>query len=461
MMQPSAGIVFLVMLTLAGVMAGVVLLLVGRRLRRVDNHPTCRRCRFDLIGLGPEHDTCPECGAALSGERAIRVGNRRAHRGVVALGAVVVLASLLIGSGLVALRVSGADANTFKPVWLLTREARGSGTSSSKALAELGRRMQADALAERTTKELVALGLARQADLGRPWDTAWGDFLDAAWANGAMSGEDRATFVLQGVQFSLRVRGRIVVDAPLGVRLAFTPARLGSSSNVEVRFFLRSLTIGGEDNTAEIKGRFSIAGTSFSSSTSTPQKILHAPLGPQDLVSEWDLSIADGQAEGEMIHRTILLRKPVTVAPAGTPPVEAVTDPRVREALLAKLSVSVLRVREGTPQTCDIQVDFEGLACHLVGEIYLRESTPANAPPGFVAREWLVTPHFLGPDRGHQSSAWDASPLQGPAPLDVSVVDVVFKPGVEQAAGNPDVESMWGEELVIPGVKVERLPAKK
>lgn len=58
--------------------AGVVLLGWAWRGRRVDDHPVCRKCRFDLYGL-PEPEACPECGAALGGAGAVRIGNRRRH----------------------------------------------------------------------------------------------------------------------------------------------------------------------------------------------------------------------------------------------------------------------------------------------------------------------------------------------------------------------------------------------
>jgi hypothetical protein len=49
-------------LTLFG-LAGLILLVLGVRGWRIDDHPVCRRCRFDLVGVYPAIGACPECGA--------------------------------------------------------------------------------------------------------------------------------------------------------------------------------------------------------------------------------------------------------------------------------------------------------------------------------------------------------------------------------------------------------------
>jgi len=44
---------------------GVSVFWRGWRGRRIDNHPWCRKCRFDLHGLWPGAARCPECGIDL------------------------------------------------------------------------------------------------------------------------------------------------------------------------------------------------------------------------------------------------------------------------------------------------------------------------------------------------------------------------------------------------------------
>ena len=56
---------------------GLALLLLGVRGRRIDDHPICRRCGFDLFGLPAGSERCSECGAEVRRRRAIRIGRRK------------------------------------------------------------------------------------------------------------------------------------------------------------------------------------------------------------------------------------------------------------------------------------------------------------------------------------------------------------------------------------------------
>src|SRR5688500_6972626 len=73
---------------------GFVLAWAGWRGRRVNNHPLCRRCGFDLTGRPPDSARCAECGADLSDRCAIRVGQRECRRRPLAAGVVLILLTL-------------------------------------------------------------------------------------------------------------------------------------------------------------------------------------------------------------------------------------------------------------------------------------------------------------------------------------------------------------------------------
>ena len=83
------------------VLIGMCLLAVGLRGRRVNDHPVCRRCKFDLVGLYPDAGRCPECGAPLSG-RAVRRGVRMYRPLLAGTGGALCLLGVAIGgAGLV------------------------------------------------------------------------------------------------------------------------------------------------------------------------------------------------------------------------------------------------------------------------------------------------------------------------------------------------------------------------
>lgn len=123
---PSLILSFLSLLTLA----------LSLRGRRIDTHPTCRRCKFDLINL--PSTTCPECGANLEAPKAIRTGNRQRLRRL-AIFSCFLLVIGVAGSGLSIYGTTRKiDWYTYKPVWWLRLDAKyGSQESVTHATNEL------------------------------------------------------------------------------------------------------------------------------------------------------------------------------------------------------------------------------------------------------------------------------------------------------------------------------------
>jgi ribosomal protein L37E len=56
---------------------GLALTFRGLRGVRLDDHPLCRRCGYDLYGAPAGTTTCTECGADLARPRAMKIGHRR------------------------------------------------------------------------------------------------------------------------------------------------------------------------------------------------------------------------------------------------------------------------------------------------------------------------------------------------------------------------------------------------
>lgn len=156
-----------------------LLLCVGIRGRRIDDHPLCRKCGFDLFGLPTSSGRCPECGRELGRRRSVRVGHRRRRRGVLMAATPL----LLLGGGTLGAlgyaKWRGLDVYKYKPVSWLVREMKYADLRPAAA-AELAARIVDGRLDDATLERLVEQALAHQADRSQPWIKEWGGFVEVA-----------------------------------------------------------------------------------------------------------------------------------------------------------------------------------------------------------------------------------------------------------------------------------------
>jgi hypothetical protein len=81
-------------------LVGALLFVRGWRGRKVNDHPICGRCGFDLVGtvtaqLGVGAEICPECGASLLVQGMVQHGLKERRKALIAAGVVVLLGSVL------------------------------------------------------------------------------------------------------------------------------------------------------------------------------------------------------------------------------------------------------------------------------------------------------------------------------------------------------------------------------
>jgi hypothetical protein len=122
----------LLALSILPLIVATALLILGLRGRRIDDHPLCRRCGFDLVGLPRTSTVCSECGTDLSAKRAIRTGHR-VRRGPMMAMSIALLIPSLLWIGIVGYAAAGgADWMSCKPVWLLLRDAQSDNASMAE-----------------------------------------------------------------------------------------------------------------------------------------------------------------------------------------------------------------------------------------------------------------------------------------------------------------------------------------
>ena len=175
----------LVLFTILGLVAIVLafgLMVFARRGRRVDDHPLCRKCRYDLSG-STDADAglpyaCPECGRSLDRRRAVRIGNRVRRTGFIWVGLLLILIGLCTLTGVGFVGKERFVAVQSRPDWMLILQVNY--LQDHAAIGELYHRGEFGMLDQDQYDRLLPTALDVQADLATPWDPVWGDFIEQA-----------------------------------------------------------------------------------------------------------------------------------------------------------------------------------------------------------------------------------------------------------------------------------------
>jgi hypothetical protein len=234
-----------VLLLLVGVAAlGALLVALGRRGRRINDHPQCTWCGFDLHGVFPGVATCPECGAGLlrkHGPRTVRVGVRVRQRGMIVAGVVaLVLATLPMGLiGYAA--VTGTAIAKHLPLGGLELLVRFGGQARADEVAnELTDRMVRGTLDAGQTARAVEMAIAYQGDATREWTRAWADLLERCRLSGLTAAQEGLIVAQALAKLSVRLvtRPKVARGAFVPVDIEPGPARLATDQQVQVHVVL-------------------------------------------------------------------------------------------------------------------------------------------------------------------------------------------------------------------------------
>lgn len=109
--------VLLIAAILAVALPPTGLLVFALRGRRIDDHPLCRSCHFDLTGLPETSTQCPECGKNVTAPGAIRIGHRQTRIGLALTSAAALALSLLTLAAIIYALLTSADLSPYKPLW--------------------------------------------------------------------------------------------------------------------------------------------------------------------------------------------------------------------------------------------------------------------------------------------------------------------------------------------------------
>ena len=442
----------LIVLALLGLLlASVAMLVAGLRGRRVDDHPVCRRCGFDLVGAPAGSTACPECGADVTRHGAVRAGNRVRRGGLIAGGAVLMLlgAGPLAMVGLVGLR--GVDLTQYKPASMIIREVGGPDATMRPALRELTRRLRAGGLSDAQVNALADRALAGQADRSRPWAPQWGQFLEAARDEGRLDQGRWDRYLDQSFVTAMVIRRRIRRGDPIPLSITGDLPRVGTKE----RFALSldgpaPLVVAGETlsaGTPDARGRpprrTRVVGMpAVTLVYPDPAALARVPDGEHLARAGVNVTIQDvGGAASHPPYRTsVQLDAKFTLLPADEPSVHPVT---LAEGLLDRVRESVtaeLVVPESGPARLDLRSRRSPV--NDVFGVFLR---------GAGAADWPVATVVLGPDGEYVLTT------NAPAGLLAGRVDVVLRSDPQASVESLYWSGIWPEDVLLEDVPVARL----
>ncbi len=490
--------------------AGVALLVHGVRGRRIDDHPVCRACAFDLVGVYPGAIVCPECGANTDAAGAIRVGRRRKRRWAIASGTLVVIVLLGGGGAIGWAAARNYDWNRAKPLWWLMLEAEHGGLATvGSSLTEVIRRSDSGSLGSAARQRLAERALAAQADASRPWSARWGDLFEAAWIDGLVEPDQIARYAKQSILPKLVARERVtrgdsiaislVVECRMGtrkpmvVRVTNHGVRLGdkpvfATQMLDQYTFGHSLRVRRADRPWRPGGDGAIMGVVVAADQVLPRgAMIPQPADRAGLASgelrtrlefgvrtvdpgtspgglgaynamekpgtEWDDAgwVEGAVAEtGEVACWRQEFTSAITVLPEAQASVALVTDATLAEQIRAALQVEPLRYDAEWGMTKGAVRLVRQIPIDCAFDVIWRIGDREFAIGSVVYRRSALADVELGAfTRG------DFVETGIKLPADTQAVDLILRPSVKRAAGTPDITRIWDGEIVFERVRIE------
>jgi hypothetical protein len=222
-------------LLLAAALTGLLMLWFGWRGRRLNDHPVCGWCRFDLHGVYPDSVTCPECGAGLKRDGAVRIGVRRRSTALVLAGAMLAAMPIVPFGAIAWAGLTGTNIDRYKPLGVLLWESRLSDSSRLDAIAD---EIMSRAMARRFDKaqyaRVIDAMLDLQADHSGPWSEKWGDLHERAKLDGVLTKEQDRRFIENAGVFEIVTRPAAHPGMDLPVELKLRETRVGSATDLTV-----------------------------------------------------------------------------------------------------------------------------------------------------------------------------------------------------------------------------------
>jgi hypothetical protein len=488
----------------AVVVLGVLLFLWGKRGRRLNNHPQCRDCGFDLDGVYPATITCPECGSGLRRPKAVRDGVRRRMGWLMAVGVLLALLPMAPLFTLLYAGATGTNLTKYTPTGLLLWQTRVASPALNKQIAdELIDRMLKKQLDKGQSTAVAERVLAIQADRASTWDEVWGDVIERLSLNGDLTKDQLERFRRQSIALSGHCRAAVRAGDPLSIVIKQDSGRVGASSQMLAMAAVDSAKLG--DITLK-RAPTPSAGGLFGGGYGTRGEMFFYLYGSK-MNTGWNMTMPQEQVVTMTVPKgtepgvrtltaTVLCRvgdqqagwnmskmkagdpgvasftvtQTVNVVAPDAEPIKSLTPTPQQEkemtALLKQAQVTANVSASSSPlpffggvsvsRVVMLQLQFDKPPTPFAFDAFVRirdKETPLGSLTSSPAGPGMMRGMYMGGASGQ--NLWLSADVPNLQRGDQKV-DLIFRPSVKAALGTVDISEIYGKEIVLKNVTVTR-----
>lgn len=442
---------------------GLYLFITGRRGRLIDDHPLCKRCRFDLTGKAKDNTLCPECGHDVSQPKQIRHGNRKRSPARTVVGSVMLLLAMLLAVLVSATLYNNVNWFGFLPTWYLRDQVNTDTKWAGKSWREFNSRYFRKKLNQTQIKQITKDALAFQADGKRPWIADAGRWIEKVHDDGKLSTEDWYKYLAviaetYAISSKVTIRPKIPHGQPIPLNYDQRGTYRFGDMVMRCNAAGRLVKIG--DVPTEIQTFEGVYQFNYIAGQSTRM--------PESLKSETWASIKPGTYDAlftmkmqfctqsvyeeqgygifktdspDVIVKNVSYNMPVTILPAQRTDVRPVTDASLKDAVEAALILNSIKFKPSNGEVkCSIQLHHSPVAVAFDAYVKIKGT------------EYKIDNLRARSNCRYRCSLDDRiKTLIGQS---VTVADLILKPSAKEAESTVEITEYWGLPVVFENVPV-------
>jgi hypothetical protein len=339
----------------------------------------------------------------------------------------------------------------YAPTRLVLRLAGSSNPATrSSAFAELNARLTAGTLDDRDLAKIADRGLAFQADATKPWDSAWGDWIENAHAAGKLSEARWKQYLMQAWQgsFAFKLRPWVRRGDPVPYVLATGPTRAANNSKLMTEIKGLELAWLSSHGPVTLRGGLGGMGTSLGrTGVSTCGSCLNFSDLPHEMTDgvqqlEYHGTVDVGYPNPQMWNVIPIttgqfkLTGSFTLLPANQPTGKLTDNPGLADAIQKSLSAQIY-----ASSWPGFQLNVNGPPIGISFDVFVR-SDGQEIKAGTVACPAGTTVHGFGMD----AKGLSAKP---------KMLDIILRSNIDPLLNTLDTFEGWKGEIVLKDLPVK------